>query len=197
MTYGAYRATIGALANCPPPLSEEELEAGRIAHALDLPTLRGVSQRLLDHRLSTYDAERAKAQGPQFMALWEAHRAGKGQASARGSGVAPKQAKTVIAPSAAARVAAAPVVPPAMTAEQRAALKALSDQQAAAVEARRKAAEQLAAQKREAEIAESWRQAHARVAAQWGNRPTEQAEDPKANHGWAAIHAAIRQRRGY
>lgn len=86
--------------------------------------------------------------------------------------------------------------PKPLSAEQIAALAA-ERRRAAAQEARRKAiAEQRAAERRRAEIAESWERAHA--AANGRPMPARKAAvaPVKAeNHGWAAIHEAIRASR--
>ena len=62
-----------------------------------------------------------------------------------------------------------------------------------AEEVRRKAIAQRTAENRQAKINAEWAEVHTRAA---DPLAPDEPEDPKANHGWAKIHAEIRARRG-
>jgi hypothetical protein len=85
--------------------------------------------------------------------------------------------------------ATAPAPKP-MSAAERAAADAERRRRLAANEVHRKEADRQAAEKQQAQIAADWKRAHARAAGH------HEPEDPRANHGWGAIHAEIRARRG-
>ncbi|KXU29950.1 hypothetical protein A0J57_18180 [Sphingobium sp. 22B] len=116
----------------------------------------------------------------------------------------PSAAPTVpaasVKPKPAASVAAKAVTPPPLSAAQRTALDAQRQQQVEAEAKRRKAAEQQAAVRRQAEIAESWREAHARVRDPYGHHAAKENSEEVSKddpHGWDAISAAIHASRRY
>ncbi|AEG50763.1 membrane protein involved in colicin uptake [Sphingobium chlorophenolicum L-1] len=158
------------------------------AHEQALAKRAGTSSRLMAHRLANYDAAQAKAAGPQFEAQWKAHRettVGPATASQ------PKAQPVTSAP--APTVAATPQPKSTLTAADKAVLEGQRRQRIAAQVASPKAAAVRTAERRQAEIAESWRQVHAELHDPFGY---DDREDPDANFGWAGIHAEIQARRG-
>lgn len=83
--------------------------------------------------------------------------------------------------------------PKVMSAAERAAVDAERQRRLSAEEARRKAIARRTAENRQAKINADWAEVHARAA---DPLALDEPEDPKSNHGWGAIHAEIRARRG-